>query len=230
VYYPSTSETACVRAWLDVNAPHVRSHTVPAYAYESFPEHPESNLSLRQNLIFVAGFAHPPNADAAEWFVRDVLPIVRLKHPDLHLDLVGSNPCDAVVALQEQGIDVTGFVTDEELALRYRAARVVVAPLRYGAGVKGKVIEAMHSGVPCVTTSAGAQGLAGTADFLAATDDPATFAAHVVELLEDDAAWRRASVGGQAYIRSHFTESAQWQVFSLEIDTPMAMSGRRAAS
>ena len=225
VYYPSESETRHVREWLDRYAPTVRSYTVPAYAYEEFPQHPDENLFGRHDLIFVAGFAHSPNADAAAWFVHDVFPLIRERYPHIHLDLVGSSPSDAVKALHGGSVTVTGFVTDEELAVRYATARVVVAPLRYGAGVKGKVIEAMYFGVPCVTTSAGAQGLAQIDEFLATADDPATFAEHVLAYLDDDAAWRKVSAAGQAYVRAHFTEEAQWRAFMPEVDASNKVGG-----
>lgn len=217
VYYPSESETQQVRAWLDQHAPQVHSHTVAAYAYDSFPERPADNLPSRHDLVFVAGFGHPPNADAAEWFVREVFPLVRKRYPDIRLDLVGSNPSSAVRALQGDGVTVTGFVTDEELATRYGHARVVVAPLRYGAGMKGKVIEAMRFGVPCVTTTAGIQGLAQASAFLVATDDAADFAQHVLHYLEDDHAWRRVSAAAQDFVRTNFTEAAQWHAFVPEL-------------
>ena len=218
VYYPSETETRHVREWLDRKAPGVRSYTVPAYAYDSFPDQPDQNLDQRRNLIFVAGFAHPPNEDAAEWFVREVLPLIRTGHPGVHLYLVGSNPSAAVLALQGEGVTVTGFISDDELAKHYETARVVVAPLRYGGGMKGKVIEAMRFGVPCVTTSAGIQGLAETSGFLAAADAPAEFASLVLRYLVDDAEWRRVSAAAQGFVRSHFTEQAQWQSFAWELD------------
>ncbi len=218
VYYPSESESQHVRAWLDQHAPQVRSYTVPAYAYESFPEHPDENLAERHDLIFVAGFGHPPNVDAAHWFVHEVLPLIRTQHPQLRLDLVGSNPTDAVKALQDDGVTVTGYVNDDELATRYRNARVAIAPLRYGAGMKGKVIEAMRFGVPCITTSAGVQGLAQTGEFLGAADDAADFATGVLRFLDDDVLWRQVSVAGQSFVRLNFTEEAQWRAFAPEID------------
>jgi GT2 family glycosyltransferase len=217
VYYPSETETRYVREWLDGHAPNVHSYTVPAYSYVAAPKDPGANLPQRHDLLFVAGFAHHPNADAAAWFVREVLPLVRQKYPQVCLDLVGSNPSDAVKALHGDGVNVVGFVTDEELALCYAAARVVVAPLRYGGGVKGKVIEAMHFGVPCVTTSVGAQGLAQTGEFLAAQDDAGAFAAQVVALLGDEILWRQVSAAGQTFVESNFTEAAQWKVFAPEI-------------
>lgn len=220
VYYPSESETRHVREWLDQHAPAVRSHTVPAYVFDDLSAPQDSGLAERHDLLFVAGFGHPPNADAAAWFVHEVLPLIRARHPQIRLDLVGSNPSDAVKALQGDSVRVTGFVSDQELARHYAGARVVVAPLRYGAGVKGKVIEAMHFGVPCVTTSAGVQGLAQAGDFLVATDDAEAFAAKVVTYLDDDDAWLKTAAAGRAFVRTHFTEEAQWRAFALEIDAP----------
>jgi GT2 family glycosyltransferase/glycosyltransferase involved in cell wall biosynthesis len=218
VYYPSEEETRHAGGWLKERASGVRCYTVPAYAYDDYPADPGGHLVARRNLLFVAGFAHQPNADAAAWFVESVLPLISAKVPDVHLDLVGSNPSEAVKALHGKGVSVSGFVTDEELAQRYAKARVVVAPLRYGAGVKGKVVEALRFGVPCVTTSVGAQGLANSDSFLAAVDDAIAFADHVLTLLDDDSAWQSASAAGQAYVRAHFTEAAQWKVFAVEIE------------
>lgn len=217
IYYPSQSETDHVGQWLVGHAPQVRCHTVPAYAWDDFPEDPAGNLAERRNLLFVAGFSHQPNVDAAAWFVDEVMPLIRQKYPQIQLALVGSNPSVAVQAMQGPGIQVTGFVSDDELAQRYTLARVVVAPLRYGAGVKGKVIEAMRFGVPCVTTATGAQGLAGSDSFLVAVDDAASFAAHVISLIDDDAEWRRVSAAEQAFVQANFTEAAQWQAFAPEM-------------
>ncbi len=228
VYYPSATETAHVRAWLDQHAPQVRARTVPAYAYDQFPADPQANLPGRDGLVFVAGFSHPPNVDAALWLVREVWPRIRAAHPQAHLDLVGSNPTEVVQALQGEGITVTGFVTDEDLAARYAKARVIVAPLRYGAGVKGKVVEAMHFGVPCVTTSAGVQGLTQAGDALVSTDDPAEFAHQVLRYLDDDAAWRHASAGELDFVRTHFTEAAQWQAFAQELAVTDRNAGHAA--
>ena len=218
VYYPSDDETPVVRAWLDLHAPKVHAVTVPAYAYPEPSQHPDANLDERKGVVFVAGFGHPPNVDAAEWLVREVMPRVWARHAGVHLSLVGSNPSERVMALRGNGIEVTGYVTDEELTARYVAARVVTAPLRFGGGVKGKVVEAMWHGVPCVTTSAGVQGLAAARDALGVADDPEVFAALVCRYLEDDAAWRKSSARGQAFVRAHYTEAAQWQAFAAELE------------
>lgn len=217
VYYPSADETRMVRAWLAQRAPEVHALTVTAYAYPEPPAHPDANLAGRKGIVFVAGFAHPPNADAAEWLVREVLPLIRARHPGVWLSLVGSNPSDRVMALRGEGVEVTGFVSDEELTARYARARVVTAPLRFGGGVKGKVVEAMWHGVPCVTTRAGVQGLAAARDALGVTDDPTAFAGLVCRYLEDGVAWRDSSTRGQSFVRDHYTEAAQWQAFAAEL-------------
>ncbi len=217
VYYPSESETTQVRAWLALHAPQVRAHTVPAYAFDESHDDPTRNLHEREGLIFVAGFAHPPNVDAALWFVREVLPRVHQRLPGVRLSLVGSNPSAAVRALQDVHIEVTGFVTDDELARRYARARIVVAPLRFGGGIKGKVIEALRHGVPCVTTSAGAQGL-DACEALAVCDAADDFTQRILELIGDDAEWRRRALAGQAFVHAHYTPDAQWQAFARELD------------
>ena len=187
-HHATDGETGYVRDWLSDKGGRARAHTIPVYAFDSFAEAPERNLVERKDLIFVAGFGHAPNVDAAIWLVRDVLPRVRLQLPDIRLALVGSNPTDEVKALADEHVAVTGFVTDDELAVRYLGARVAVAPLRFGGGMKGKVIEAMRFGLPCVTTSIGAQGLE-EADFLEVSDDPAAMAEKIVALVRDDTRW-----------------------------------------
>ena len=90
-------------------------------------------------MLFVGGFAHPPNEDAALWFVEKVLPIIRQREPNVRRWLVGSNPTRKVRDLAvNPSVAVTGFVTDEQLAAHYAKARVAIAPLRYRAGMKGR--------------------------------------------------------------------------------------------
>jgi GT2 family glycosyltransferase/glycosyltransferase involved in cell wall biosynthesis len=227
VYYPSKDEVRHVREWLQGHAPQVRCHSVPAYAYPEPAPDAEANLAQRKGLLFVAGFGHLPNVDAAQWLVREILPRVRAADPGITLALVGSNPTNEVMALQGGGIEVTGFVTDEELAERYLTARAVVAPMRFGGGVKGKVVEAMWYGVPCVTTSTGVQGLAAARATLGVADDAEGIARLILQYLQDDNRWREVSRAAQRFVQAHYTEAAQWQAFVRELDstTKTAMAG-----
>jgi glycosyltransferase involved in cell wall biosynthesis len=135
-----------------------------------------------------------------------------------------------VKALGSDLITVTGFVSDEELAGRYHASRVAVAPLRFGGGMKGKVIEAMRFGLPCVTTSTGAQGLQDAQSFLQVSDEPATMAAKIVTLLRDDSLWERTSRMSQDFVRERFSEAALWRIVSADMDWPnLADAAKRRA-
>lgn len=212
VMYPSNEETEFVRAYLSSNhKDQISTITLPPYAFEFSDDVNPKSLSGRSDILFVAGFGHPPNISAAIWFVNNVWQNLHQHNPNLKLHLVGSNPSPEVIALASSNIKVSGFITDQELINYYKHAKVVVAPLLYGAGIKGKVVEAMFHGVPVVTTPVGAQGLgdAGTALFV--SSDPATQASHIQRLLNDDSYWLDISVASTLFVRKYFTYGNAWQ-------------------
>ncbi|HYC76250.1 MAG TPA: glycosyltransferase family 4 protein [Planctomycetota bacterium] len=136
-------------------------------------------------LLFVASYDYPPNADAARWFVRDVLPAVRATLGPVEAVLAGREPDAEVRALaQTPGVRVTGAV--DELGPLYRAARAVVAPLRFGGGSRLKILEAFAYGRPVVATGPGAAGLAARPGReLLVADDAAGFAAALGRLRDE---------------------------------------------
>jgi GT2 family glycosyltransferase/glycosyltransferase involved in cell wall biosynthesis len=167
-------------------------------------DHPEApGPRDRSGILFVGGFRHTPNVDAMAWFVREILPRIADEEPGVSLTIAGSHPPDEVLALAGDRVTVTGWVDD--LVPLYAAARVAVAPLRYGAGVKGKVGEAMSLGVPMVLTSIASEGMhiEHGAQALVA-DNPEDFAANVVQLLRDDDLWLRFSAAGRQLIHDCF--------------------------
>jgi O-antigen biosynthesis protein len=203
VLYPSEEEAAAVRAL----EPGVAVRAVPIYALPPpLPARPQAPPAAR--LMFVAGFLHPPNVDAAIWLVRDILPRIRTAYPSLSLSLVGSNPTKDVTALAGDGIEVTGFVSEEELASRYATARVAVCPLRFGAGVKFKVVEAMYHGLPLVTSAVGAQGLEGIEAVCDVAESEQAIAAAVIRLIADDALWSARSKAQAAFVATRFSPDA----------------------
>ncbi|MEA2743715.1 MAG: hypothetical protein QOG25_2086 [Acetobacteraceae bacterium] len=161
-----------------------------------------------QEIVFVAGFGHPPNEDAAVWFATEILPLIRAEVPAAYLSIIGSNPTARVKGLSTDGIDVIANVTDAELQAAYDRARVAVVPLRCGAGVKLKVVEALRAGVPLVTTPVGAQGLPGLWQIVPVEDDAALFAAAVIALLRDDAEWNSRSRQQVDFARARFSRAA----------------------
>jgi len=165
----------------------------------------------RADLMFVGGYQHPPNIDAATWFADEIFPRVRAELPDVEFHIVGSRAPQAVQALGERdGIVFHGFVEDLEPLLD--SIRIAVAPLRWGAGVKGKINMSMSYGQPVVATSIAAEGmyLEPERDVLTA-DDPEAYAAAVIRLYRDAALWRRLSANGLANVERHFSFDAARQ-------------------
>ena len=150
---------------------------------------PPNRPDPRRELVFVANFAYEPNADAAAWFCREILPRVRKRVPDARALLVGNEPPPEVLALGCEHVELTGRVP--AVGRYLDRAAVVVAPLRVGGGIKVQVLEALCRGKAIVTTSVGAQGLGpeGAAAMIVA-DDPKQFARATAELVLDAAARR----------------------------------------
>nr|WP_294517718.1 methyltransferase domain-containing protein [uncultured Rhodopila sp.] len=204
VLYLSEQEAAEARRL----EPGIVAKAVPAYPLPPPRTSRAEPPAAEAGLVFVAGFAHPPNVDAAIWLVREILPRIRAVYPELPLALVGSNPAKSVLALAGDGVTVTGHVSEEQLDRHYASARVAVCPLRFGAGVKLKVVEAMHRGIPLVTTPIGAQGLDGieaVCDVAAGAD---AFATAVIRLLRDDALWTARATAQSAYVAARFSPEA----------------------
>ncbi len=202
VLYLSEDEAAQVRAL----EPTVRVRSVQPYCFDSFAATRLPPAALQ--LLFVAGFAHPPNVEAAAWLVNTILPLIRTRVPDVRLAIVGSNPSAKVRALASESVEIAANVSDAELAAWYGRARVSVVPLTFGAGVKLKVVEALREGLPLVTTDIGAEGLPGIRDVASVCNDADAFAAATCLLLQDDAVWTQRSARQIAYARAHFSETA----------------------
>ncbi len=172
------------------------------------------------DVMFVAGFGHPPNVDAAVWLVREVMPLVWAEQPQARLRLVGSKPTDAVRALAGDRVEVTGYVSDEQLEMLYGRTRVAVVPLRFGAGVKHKVVEALARGVPLVTTPVGAQGLPWLHQACSVTPDPDALAAHILRLLRDDTAWLAASQAAADLVQAHYSPASLREQVAAMLNPP----------
>jgi O-antigen biosynthesis protein len=201
VLYPSEQEAAAVRQ----SVPAARAYAVAPYSFATFgaPRTPPEGTFL----LFVGGFAHAPNEDAVAWFVSEVLPRVRARVPEVRLIAAGSNVTPRVWSLAGPAVAIRPDLPPDELRRLYLGARVVVAPVRYGAGVKLKVVEALREGVPLVTTATGAQGLPGLTQVAAVADDAASFADAVCRLLTDDTVWQARCAAQIAYARAHFNEA-----------------------
>ena len=169
-------------------------------------------------LIFIGGYSHVPNVDAAEWLVNAIMPSVWDDFPSLTVTLLGSNPPDRVWNLaNDRRVRVTGFIHD--VAPYFEAARVFVAPLRYGAGLKGKIGQSLEYGLPVVTTSVGAEGF----DFVDGrdaliADEPGAFAAAVKRLYSDRMLWTRMSAASSSKLAPFLPERAKERLATIIAD------------
>ncbi|MCE2489412.1 MAG: glycosyltransferase [Anaerolineae bacterium] len=155
------------------------------------------------SLLFTGNFSYEPNAEAALWLARDLFPRLRRERPDLQLWLVGNAPPDALRALADDQVLVTGRVPD--LRPWLTRATLYVSPLRMGAGIKNKVLEALASGCPLLTTPLGADGIAiehSRHAWLAARDD---FPAAVRTLLADAGLRERLALAGRRRVKSRYS-------------------------
>jgi GT2 family glycosyltransferase/glycosyltransferase involved in cell wall biosynthesis len=147
----------------------------------------------RKGIMFLGGYKHTPNVDAVIWFVKEVFPLIRKTIRDIVLYVLGSSPPEEIMTLNRDGeVEVIGWV--EDLDPWFSNSRVFVSPLRYGAGVKGKNVQAMSYGLPMVTTTIGAEGmnLTHNKNTLIA-DSPEDFAKAVIKLYQSPKLWREIS-------------------------------------
>ncbi|NIH85140.1 glycosyltransferase [Amycolatopsis granulosa] len=168
---------------------------------------PPASPAGRPGVLFVGSFEHAPNRDGAHWLAGEIWPLVRRERPDAVLDLVGHDPTDQLRALDGHGVRFRGWVPD--LAALYGTARLSVAPLRFGAGVKGKVGESLAAGVPVVGTTLAFEGmrLRHGAEVLVG-DKAEEIAAGILSLLTDDGLWLRLSRAGQDAVAAQFGPEA----------------------
>jgi O-antigen biosynthesis protein len=163
--------------------------------------------SSRRDCLFVGGFEHTPNVDAMIWFCSEIMPRVLEELPETKLHIIGSKIPESIRLLASEHIITHGYV--ERLEPFLESCVLSVAPLRYGAGVKGKITQSMSWGLPVVSTSIGAEGmhLEHEKNVLVA-DKAAVFARHIVHLHRDPELWQRLSQNGLRTIEEHFSMAA----------------------
>jgi GT2 family glycosyltransferase/glycosyltransferase involved in cell wall biosynthesis len=155
-------------------------------------------------IAFIGGYRHEPNIDAAKWAVQSLMPPLRKEVPGIELLLVGSHMPAEIAALAEKDVVPLGYVPSLDNV--FDRVRLTIAPLRYGAGLKGKVLESFAAGIPCVMTTVAAEGL----DLPKVlqplvVDGPDEIAARVAKLCRDDSEYRRIVEAGKAYVSANYS-------------------------
>jgi FkbM family methyltransferase len=179
--------------------------------------------SNRENIFFLGGFGHSPNVNAVEWFANEVWPHVREALPKVEFQIIGAEAPEPVLALGDSpGIKVVGFVQDLNPVLE--TLRLGVAPLLYGAGIKGKVAVTMGAGIPCVCTEIAAEGMGIKNDVHALVEnDPVRFAQAVVSLYQNEVQWTRLSKEGQMLVQDKFGHAANRAALLKVLDQAQAL-------
>lgn len=161
----------------------------------------------RRDILFIGAFAHPPNTDAVRWLAQEILPLIRAELPDLHCHVIGANPPARIRALADDCLEFHGYVPD--VRPFFDGCRLSVAPLRYGAGVKGKINQSLAHGLPVVATTQAAEGMfLADGESVLLADDPRRFADAVIRLYREEPLWSRLSIAGFEVMERHFSFAA----------------------
>ncbi len=190
-------------ALLKRDLPDARIHIVPWSVRRA---RPRCRSRSGAALAFIGSYGHAPNLDAAWWLIQEVMPLVRAQDDSIECLLVGSNMPDSLKAAAAPGDPPVGRV--ENLPGLFDRIRLTVAPLAFGAGVKGKVLDSLAAGVPCACTPVAAEGmdLPGTLD-QAIAPDAAGLAAAILRLHGDEAFNASCSAAGLAYVGATLSET-----------------------
>ena len=160
-----------------------------------------TGFSERKGLLFIGSYNHPPNVDAVRWLIQEIMPIVWETH-SISVTLLGNAPSKEVIALESGLVKVTGYVKNVEPY--FTSHRVFVAPLRYGAGMKGKIGQSLAYKLPVVTTKIGAEGVGLTdkVDVLLA-EDKICFAEQIITVYQNEQLWNKLSDNSEKVLKSY---------------------------
>ncbi len=213
-YTPSVFEEDYVKKQFDVK----QITYLPLYLLD---KKTTSRISRPKNndLVFVGGMRHAPNIDGIQWFLDKVWPMVLKKVPDAVINIIGSHSPDELIELNSDQIRIHGGVSEEKLMDLYMNASGVVIPLLFGAGVKGKTVEALKLGIPTISTGIGLEGIPAIKTVLKANDKEEAFAKEVIRVLKmDNDKWLASSSKLQEHADKYFSKEEGWKYLKKGID------------
>jgi glycosyltransferase involved in cell wall biosynthesis len=181
------------------------------------------SFEARNNFVFIGNFLHEPNWNAVQYLKESIWPLIKKQKPEAILHIYGAYPSQKVLQLHQpkEGFYIMGRANDAQEVVRN--ARVVLAPLRFGAGIKGKLLEAMQCGTPSVTTTIGAESMCGDLSWNGfITDDAQVFAVKALELYQEKTIWTKAQENGfeiieKRYLKSLFEDDFLKHILQLQI-------------
>ncbi len=203
VYYPSDVEINIVKKEFGKE----KAKQISPYIYDGTDDVRYNPIS-RDGLMFIGG-RHAPNKDAVLWFLTEIYPDI-YRERKIPFYLIGAD-YSWIVSGDETGIFNMGHVSEEELVELYHKVRMVVVPLRYGAGIKGKVVDAMYHKVPIVSTSVGIEGIPNAEACVKVADDADAFKEGVINLYDDLEKLEEMSDRYEDIINCYFSTEAAWK-------------------
>jgi glycosyltransferase involved in cell wall biosynthesis len=190
---------------------------ITALTFDKLPSFEE-----RKDFVFIGNFLHEPNWNAVQYLKEAIWPLIRKQLPQAILNIYGAYPSQKVLQLHQpkEGFLIKGRAPKAQEVVAN--ARIVLAPLRFGAGVKGKLVEAMQCGTPSITTTIGAESMHGNLPWNGfITDNPQVFADEAVQLYNGKKLWLEAQYNGlaiinQRYSKAQFEEDFKKQILFLQ--------------
>ena len=214
-FYPSFEE----KKYLNNILPNATINVIPPYLYDTVQMKNKKSFGDRKGILFV-GSSHGPNRDGLSWFINEVFPLVIKELPDLVLYVAGSHIDKTITRESSSNIKILGFVPEENLDVLYSSVRLTIAPLRYGAGIKGKVVDAIYHGVPVITTTIGAEGLP-KSEWISVADDAKLFADKLITQYTNEFP---SLESGIKFIEDNFSYSKAYKAFSSFIDNEFRLN------
>ena len=160
------------------------------------------SFNERSGILFIGSYNHTPNIDAVKWLCQEIMPLVWQTNPNIKVTLLGSNPDPEVLALESDRITVTGYIDD--VSPYFLSHKLSVSPLRYGAGMKGKIGQSLEYSLPVVSTSIGIEGMNLAAEeHILVGNTTREFAQHILRVYNDAALWHRLSDNSQSAIAAY---------------------------
>jgi len=183
--------------------------------HDVIKNNPDSlSFNERKELLFVGSFEHLPNIDALFYLKNEIMPLVWKNNPEIKVVVIGSKPTPEVLNLNDANFNVLGYVSD--LSQYFNTSRLFVAPLRYGAGIKGKIGQSMEFKLPLITTEVGAEGFDfGTLKEPMVASNAEDFAQKINVLYHDEHLWNQISTNSEKVLEPFSSELLEKNIMSL---------------
>jgi len=167
----------------------------------------KTSFKDRRDILFIGGYKHEPNIDAVLYFVERIWPLVKQKLPEPKFYIIGSNVPQEILELSSEDIIIVGYV--EDISGYFDRCRLSIAPLRYGAGLKGKIGASMAHGLPCVVSSIAVEGAGFTpGEEVIVADEPGDFADAIAKVYCDENLWNYLSLNGLTFVKENYSIEA----------------------